>query len=257
MFWRDRPDIIENWYVKLDGLVGRIDEALQSKGLDKVRLLVVSDHGFANFDKKVHLNRWLIEKNLLISGPDKESGKIKDIDWQSSQAYGLGLNSIYLNKADREGQGIVEDNQVDTLSSQIKEKLLAWEDQDGNRVVNSVSTNAEALSGPLAEFGPDLIVGYAPGFRASPQTGLGEWEKTSLEHNKDHWGADHCIDPSAVPGVLFSNQGLDNFPQPSYRDFPVLAIGEELEGGSSAPPPTISDEEQEMLEERLKSLGYL
>jgi predicted AlkP superfamily phosphohydrolase/phosphomutase len=225
--------------------------------LDKVRLLVVSDHGFANFDKKVHLNRWLIDKGFLVSENDKDSGKIKDVDWQTSQAYGLGLNSIYLNLAGREGQGIVEGNQGEPLTNQIKEKLLAWKDQDGKNVVNSVSTNVEALSGPLAAYGPDLIVGYAPGFRASPQTGLGEWEKTSLEDNNDHWGADHCIDPSAVPGVLFSNQGLDNFPQPSYRDFPVLAIGEELEGGSSAPPPTISDEEQEMLEERLKSLGYL
>jgi len=57
--------------------------------------------------------------------------------------------------------------------------------------------------------------------------------------------------------VLFSNQGLGNFPQPSFRDFPVLAIGEEVEGVPSVPPPSISDEDQEMLEERLKSLGYL
>jgi len=81
MFWRDRQDIIENWYTKLDGLVGRVEEAIQAKGLDKVRLLVVSDHGFANFDKKVHLNRWLIDKGFLVSENDKDSGKIKDVDW--------------------------------------------------------------------------------------------------------------------------------------------------------------------------------
>jgi hypothetical protein len=56
---------------------------------------------------------------------------------------------------------------------------------------------------------------------------------------------------------LFSNQGLVNFPEPSYRDMPLLATGEELEGGVSAPPPSFSDEDQEILEERLKSLGYL
>ena len=257
MFWRDRPDVIENWYVKLDSLVGRVEGKLKAKGLEKSRLLVISDHGFTNFGQKVHLNRWLIDNGFLESNGESESGKLMDVNWQSSRAYGLGLNSIYLNLSGREGQGIVESNQVDPLSSQIKEKLLTWQDQDGNRVVNSVSTNAESLSGPLAEFGPDLIVGYAPGFRASPQTGLGEWEKTSLEDNNDHWGADHCIDPSAVPGVLFSNQGLGNFPQPSFRDFPVLATGEEVEGGPAAHPPSISDEDQEILEERLKSLGYL
>jgi len=257
MFWRDRPDIIEKWYMKLDGLVGRVEENLQQKGKDKTRLIVVSDHGFTNFDKKVHLNRWLIENGYLASVSENDSGKLGDVDWQSSQAYGLGLNSIYLNRIGREGQGIVEANQVDILSEQIKGQLLTWKEADGNNVVSQVALNSESLSGPLAEYGPDLIVGYAPGFRASPQTGLGEWESSPLEDNNDHWGADHCIDPSAVPGVLFSNQGLGNFSEPSYRDFPMLAIGEAVLGSASAPPPSISDEDQEMLEERLKSLGYL
>jgi hypothetical protein len=257
MFWRDRPDIIENWYIKLDNFVGRVVKTLKAKGLEKACLLVVSDHGFSNFDQKIHLNRWLIESGYLVSRDELDSGKLKDVNWQSSQAYGLGLNSIYLNLVGREGQGIVENHQVDSLTNQIRDKLLEWKDRDGERVVNSVSSNAEALTGPLAKYGPDLIVGYAPGFRASPQTGLGEWEKKSMEVNQDHWGADHCIDPEIVPGVLFSNQGLGNFPQPSYRDFPVLATGEEVDGGVSAPPPSISDEDQEMLEERLKSLGYL
>lgn len=257
MFWRDRPDIIEKWYLKLDGLVGRVEDAIKSKGLDKARLLVVSDHGFANFDKKVHLNRWLIENGFLVPVNEKTSGKLKDVDWQSSTVYGLGLNSIYLNSAGREGQGIVADEQHDDLFRQIKDKLLAWKDPDGNSVVNNVATNSEALSGPLSEYGPDLIVGYAPGYRASPQTGLGEWEENTLEDNNDHWGADHCIDPFSVPGVLFSNQGLANFPEPSYRDFPLLAVGEAVQSSASGPPPTISDEDKEVLEDRLKTLGYL
>jgi hypothetical protein len=169
----------------------------------------------------------------------------------------LGLNSIYLNIAGREGQGIVEPNLIEPKVNEIKEKLLTWQDVNGNYIVRRISSKAEALSGPLVEYGPDLIVGYAPGFRASPQTGLGEWEQESIEENLDHWSADHCIDSESVPGVLFSNQGLANFPEPSYRDMPLLATGEELEGGGSAPPPSFSDEDQEILEERIKSLDYL
>jgi predicted AlkP superfamily phosphohydrolase/phosphomutase len=257
MFWRDHVDIIEEWYVKLDGLVGRVEDKIRNKGLKNARLLVVSDHGFSNFDHKIHLNRWLIENGYLVPKEDNDNGNLRDVNWQSSQAYGLGLNSIYLNLAGREGQGIVEPSQVEPLTDEISNKLLAWQDAEGVNVVKSVSTNAEDFAGPLAEYGPDLIVGYAPGYRASPQTGLGEWEKDSLEENRDHWNSDHCIDPQSVPGVLFSNQGLANFPEPSYRDMPVLATGEELEVGSAAPPPSFSDEDQEMLEERLKSLGYL
>jgi hypothetical protein len=109
----------------------------------------------------------------------------------------------------------------------------------------------------MVEYGPDLLVGYSPGYRASAETGLGEWKKESVERNHDHWGADHCIDYESVPGVLFSNQGLRNFPRPSYRDVPSLAIGEDVEVGASNPPPSMSDEDKEILEERLKSLGYL
>ncbi|MBE9474305.1 MAG: alkaline phosphatase family protein [Chloroflexi bacterium] len=257
MFWRDRPDIIEEWYIKLDGLVGRVEDVIKKKGLKNVRLLVVSDHGFSNFDQKIHLNRWMIDKGYLTPNEDKETGNLRDIDWQNSQAYGLGLNSIYLNLAGREGKGIVDSNQVELLTNQIKDDLFAWKDPQGKQVVNRVLSNAEALSGPLAEYGPDLIIGYAPGFRASAQTGLGEWEKESMEKNLDHWSADHCIDSKSVPGVLFSNQGLVNYSEPSYRDIPILATGEGIEGGGAAPPPSFSDEDQEMLEERLKSLGYL
>jgi predicted AlkP superfamily phosphohydrolase/phosphomutase len=257
MFWRDHPEIIEKWYVKLDRLVGRVEEELKVKGLNDIRVLIVSDHGFANFEQKVHLNRWLIENGYLQPKESNDSGKLRDVNWKSSQAYGLGLNSIYLNLDGREGQGILDRNQAELVTREMKDKLLAWKDQDGKQVIDQVEVNAEAFSGPLVEYGPDLVIGYAPGFRASQQTGLGEWCSSSLEDNVDHWGADHCINPSAVPGVLFSNQSLGLFPRPSYRDFPILATGEEVEGGVSGPPPSTSIEDQEALEERLKSLGYL
>jgi hypothetical protein len=168
----------------------------------------------------------------------------------------LGLNSLYINLAGREGNGIIQPQEVEPLTNKIREKLLGWQDSHGSQVVSSVSINEETSHGSLTEYGPDLVIGYSSGFRASPQTGLGEWEKFSLEDNHDHWNADHCIDHKAVPGVLFSNQGLANFPQPSYRDFPVLAIDEELEGGSKSPPPTLPNQDDDMLKDRLKSLGY-
>lgn len=257
MFWRDREDVIEDWYLKLDGMVGRVEEQIKVQGLENTRLLIVSDHGFANFNHKVHLNRWLMDSALLATKGDGSSGKLADVDWGTSQAYALGLNSIYLNLADREGQGIVAKGEVDTLIEKIKHELLNWQGENGKPVVKSVFSRQEAFSGSLVEYGPDILVGYASGYRASAETGLGEWKSQPLEENGDHWGADHCIDYESVPGVLFSNQGLGNFPNPSYRDMPLLAIGEDIEVRGSKPPPTMSDEDEEMLEERLKSLGYL
>jgi predicted AlkP superfamily phosphohydrolase/phosphomutase len=258
MFWRDRQDIIEAWYEKLDGIVGRTQQALSASNGDKVHLLVVSDHGFTRFDHKVHLNRWLIDQGHLVpSQPGGEPG-LKNIDWSRSRAYAIGLNSIYLNLAGREGQGVVEKDQVLPLSNQLKEEMLAWKGAPGESIVGHIWRRDEALDGPLKDYGPDLLVGFSPGYRASAQTGLGSWEDAALEPNTDHWGADHCIDPNSVPGVLFSSRGLSNLASPSYQDFPWLAIGEKLAAsGGSISPPSHGEEDEKVLEERLKSLGYL
>jgi hypothetical protein len=117
----------------------------------------------------------------------------------------------------------------------------------------------QAFDGPLAEYGPDLLVGYAPGFRASQQTGLGNWMERSVEPNVDHWGADHCMYAAAVPGVIFTNHNyLKNFPRPSYRDIPALAIDAQLDHSKVLPPPSSGGQEDEAtVQERLRSLGYL
>lgn len=257
MFWKDRPDVIEKWYLKLDSLIGRIEDKIKATGNQDAKLLIVSDHGFANFDYKVHLNKWLVEQGLLTSkaGADKS---LTHADWDNSEAYAVGLNSMYFNLAMREGQGIVLPDDQEALGAKIKDALLNWKGPDGNNVVQSVETNQEAFEGPFSHLGPDLVIGYAPGYRASAETGLGNWADTAIETNTDHWNSDHCINPAAVQGVLFSNQSLADFPNPSYKDIPSLAVGAKLEGRAKPPKEDkLSDEDRETVEERLKGLGYL
>jgi predicted AlkP superfamily phosphohydrolase/phosphomutase len=259
MFWRDRPDIIDGWYEKLDALLGRIQELTGEGSGEETQILVLSDHGFAHFETKVHLNRWLIDRGYLVLKNHKDSGKLEDVDWSRSRAYAIGLTSIYLNQAGREGQGVVEETDRDVLLDQLKTDLLGWRGSDGREVVHGVWRGEEAYNGPMTVFGPDLVVGFNTGYRASAQTGLGGWEKDALEPNRDHWGADHCMDPALVPGVLFSNRSLRDLPNPSYRDIPELAVGVTLDLDENVPPkaPKFSDEDQQILEERLKDLGYL
>jgi predicted AlkP superfamily phosphohydrolase/phosphomutase len=256
MFWRDRPDIVEEWYVKLDALVGRVRQRLADLGKGQTRVVIVSDHGFTDFEYKVHVNRWLIERGYLAAKAH-EAGSLQNADWPKSQAYAIGLNSIYLNLAGREGQGWIEASQKETLISKLQAELLEWQGPDGRPVIQHTWRQSDAFEGPLAMYGPDIVVGYSPGYRASAQTGLGSWEKNSVEPNRDHWGADHCVDAQAVPGVLFSNQDLNNFPRPSFRDIPALTIEAAPDPSDSGLPPSYGDEDQEIMEERLKSLGYL
>jgi predicted AlkP superfamily phosphohydrolase/phosphomutase len=257
MFWRDRPDIVDEWYVKLDALIGRIERHLAGLWGGRVRFLILSDHGFTDFSYKVHLNRWLIEQGYLVPKEESGSGGLQEVDWSQSQAYAVGLNSVYLNLAGREGQGCVQADQHDRLIEKLRDGLFDWRGPDGRPVVRQAWRRDEIFAGPFTEHGPDIVVGFSPGYRASADTGLGKWGASSVEPNHDHWGADHCVDSRVVPGVLFSNQDLDNYPHPSYRDVPAMTVGKALDQDRIAPPPSFSAEDQEIIEERLESLGYL
>jgi hypothetical protein len=257
MFWKKRPDVIGAWYLKLDALAGRISTQLKSKpDGEEIKLFFVSDHGFQDFDYKVNINRWLLNQGYLKLKDGSDTQNLSAVDWSQSQAYAIGLNSVYLNLQGREGQGTIAESQKQHALTKLRDELLQWVGPDGEAVIQNVYTNEEAFSGPLAVHGPDLVVGYAPKYRASSETGLGGWGEKMIESNPDHWEADHCIDSRAVPGVLFSNQGLENFPNPSYLDMPAMTIGKELSPRKSA-TPVGSDEDQDALEERLKGLGYL
>ncbi len=259
MFRRDRPDIADGWYARLDALVGRVESRLSELGETKVKIVIMSDHGFSEFAYKAHVDRCLVEHGFLVATRHEKAGGLDDVDWSRSFGYAVGLNSIYVNMAGREGNGSVRVEQVEPLTRRMRAELLAWKGPDGGPVVQSVFTQAEVFHGPFAGYGPDLIIGYSPRYRASAETGLGQSTPVALEPNHDNWGADHCIDPQSVPGVLFCNQSLAGFPAPSYRDIPLLTVGTTLSAGDSAPPLALAfgQEDKETLEERLNGLGYL
>jgi predicted AlkP superfamily phosphohydrolase/phosphomutase len=254
MFFHNRKDVVHDWYRRLDHFVGDVSQKV-SQWKEKHRWLILSDHGFSDFRNKVHLNRWLVENEYL----DMKNGgdDLSSVDWNKTTAYAVGLNSIYLNVAGREAQGSVAADQIENLLTEMQGKLLALKDADQSPVIQRVRLKHETFNGPFTRFGPDLVVGYAPGYRASAETGLGKIPSGTLEPNTEHWGADHCIEADAVPGVIFANRDLRDFGTISFRDIPFLAIGKHLDQSKLKPPSQATGEGQKDLEERLKGLGYL
>jgi len=257
MFLGTRQDIVDEWYVKLDQFVGEVQAEINKLELEKYRFLILSDHGFRTFEHKVHLNRWLIDNGYMTLAKQSENPDLRDVDWKNTHAYALGLNSVYLNIMSREGNGIVQPQEIETLLQEIKTKLLEWKTPDGEQIISRVLLKHEAFTGPYARLGPDLVIGYAPGFRASSETGLGKSASISMEANTGHWVADHCIDSTKVPAVLFINRDIKNMPGISFRDIPFLALGKHLDHSYIKPPSKASPQGQKDLEERLKGLGYL
>src|ERR1041384_3474618 len=233
MFFHNRQDVVQDWYRRLDRFVGDVSARLEG-WTGKYNYLILSDHGFSDFRKKVHLNRWLLEHGYLYM--KNGSNDLSGVNWDKTTAYAVGLNSLYLNIVGREGQGTVPADQVETLLAEIKSKLLDWKDTDQTPIIQRIRLKHETYSGPYTRFGPDLVVVYAPGYRASPETGLGKVPAELLETNTDHWGADHCMDAAVVPGVIFANRDLHDFGSISFRDIPFLAIGKHLDQSHIKPP---------------------
>jgi predicted AlkP superfamily phosphohydrolase/phosphomutase len=256
MFLLHDQDLAQQWYGRLDAFVGEVQGRVNQLGLQKQRLLILSDHGFRTFEHKVNLNRWLVDNGYMVL-KDVPDGDLRNVDWNKTKAYALGLNSLYLNVAGREGQGMVQAAELEALLDELKTKLQAWKDPSGETIISRVLLKHEAFTGPYTRLGPDLVIGYAPRFRASAETGLGKIGTLSLEANHDHWGADHCIDANMVPGVLFANRDLRDMPGLSFRDIPFLALGKHLDQSYIKPPSEAGPQGQKDLEERLKGLGYL
>jgi predicted AlkP superfamily phosphohydrolase/phosphomutase len=182
---------------------------------DTAHIMIMSDHGFSNFKRQFNLNTWLRDNSYL--GPADCTSVLAKKDWSDTRAFGLGINSLYLNLRGRERYGIVEPGEKDRLLDELVAKLEAVRDADGRRVICKVHRTDKAYSGPALEYAPDLIVGYSRDFRGSWKTCLGDITDEVLLDNDSAWAADHCMDASEVPGVLFSNHPIAA-PNPSLVD---------------------------------------
>jgi predicted AlkP superfamily phosphohydrolase/phosphomutase len=194
--------VIEDLYAQIDAVLGRCMKRLG----DDATILVMSDHGFANFRRCFGLNTWLKEQGYLSVATDM----YVDADWSHSKAFGVGLNGLYLNMKGREKNGIVDPAQRDALLKEIESKLLAVRDpQNGRPVIRKVYRTDECYHGPETKNAPDLIVGYDRGYRASWNTCLGKMDSAVVFDNDQAWSADHCIAHDLVPGILVASRKID------------------------------------------------
>lgn len=202
--------VIEDLYITMDKLVGKVWEKLDDKDI----LIIMSDHGFKSFRRGVNLNSWLYLNGYLnLKDGKKESDEwFKDVDWEKTRAYGLGLGGIYINRKGRESKGIINSgNDEKALKEELIEKLNSLKDEENNETaVNKVFDRDELPVGPYKENCPDLIVGYNEGYRVSWDSVTGKVNTVSFEDNQKAWSGDHCIDPRIVPGIFFCTNKINS-----------------------------------------------
>ena len=218
MFWRgldpqhpmyDESDELARsaikWiYGEADRILGRVMAVMKPDD----DLIVLSDHGFNSFRRSVHLNRWLAEEGYLVLKPGQRTSEslFANVDWTKSKAFALGLNGVFLNLRDREALGIVRAEDAAALKQEIAAELANIPDPEtGEAMVVTVYEGDEIYQGAQAGAAPDLVIGYASGYRASWQTALGGVPEALVEDNARKWSGDHCIEPSLVPGILLTS----------------------------------------------------
>lgn len=202
-------DVIRDEYVRLDRMVG---EALDRIGADTT-LIVMSDHGFTSWRRAFHLNSWLRDHGYLaLIDPIRldDPGFFGNVDWAATRAYGLGLNGLYLNLAGREDEGPVLPADRDRLLAEITDRLLQTVDpRTGEPAISKVYRSDQVfLDEGALEMAPDLVIGYAKGFRCSNESALGGIPPDIIVDNTSLWSGDHCMDDEAVPGLLLTNRPL-------------------------------------------------
>jgi predicted AlkP superfamily phosphohydrolase/phosphomutase len=215
---------IENLYARMDSVLGVVESRLP----ENTTLIVMSDHGFAPYYKKVNLNTWLYQNGYVELREPDQVGRhplFRNVFWRRTWAFGLGINGLYVNLRGREAQGVVKTGEeFEDLLDEITAKLLAYRDPEtGEMVVSRVYRASEVYHGDAAHGAPDLIVGYKRGYRASDDTAIGRFSDKVITPNLDKWSGDHCMAIDEVPGILVSNRSL-RVDDPSLTDLSATIL---------------------------------
>ncbi len=228
-------DVVYDLYIMMDPVLGQLRERV---GEDET-IMVMSDHGFAPWRRKFSLNRWLYDEGYLVlkdgEGPElpRDDPNYKQVmisqielpngewiegpvDWSKTRAYGVGFNGLYLNlvgrELDNEGttadeSGIVKPGaEADALLAEIKAKLEALRDTNGEKVVQVADLASDVYRGERMAEAPDIQVGYNAGYGNSDASSTGRIPNLVLSDNDGGtFNGNHLMAPEVVPGILLTN----------------------------------------------------
>lgn len=263
---------------EIDALVQRCIELITPE----THLFILTDVWHPSPRKHANVNDFLADAGLLEVGASR---KREDIVWPETLAYGLGTGQVWINLRGREPQGMVgsgrEYQEVsDALINELRDN---WRDPRTNEpVVERVLRKEEAYAGEYLFKAPDLVVVYRPGYAASPQAYALNFDGSSISELEAAQADAAVVAPHArlIGGGSCLNSGMRNtaslidvVPTILYlldRSIPMHIDGNVIEPifTSSYREQTpikrldsdedlLSDEEEGMIVDRLRDLGYL
>ena len=276
LFWRYSDDkhkrynpdpryrtALHDYYVWIDQQIG---EARQSLGEETV-VFIVSDHGVQRLDGCINMNEWLIQEGYITLSeypPSPTPFQEVKVDWSKTKAWTAGsAGQVYLNLKGREHDGIIAPEEYDRVLDELIAKIKRIPDEKGGSLENRLFKRREIYSGPFAEYAPDLFVSFDDGrWKTDERVGFGSGRIHSVdEASSQDDGADgsegyFCLAGSHIPatGEHLGASLLDV--APTVLDVMDLEIPAEMEGNSLSGKKRTLEEEEALVKERLKFLGY-
>ncbi len=246
----------------------------------ETHLLVLTDVWSQPVQKLVNINDFLADVGLL------EVGAVRDqahIIWPETLAYGLGTGQVWINLRGRDPQGIVGSGREyqDVCDALINELGTNWRDPETNEpVVEQVLRKEEAYSGDYLFKAPDLIVVFRPGYGASTKAAALNFDGRSVRSGYALEAppsapsarliaggpclASGLVEAGKLVDIMPSLMYLLDRPVPAYVDGNVISSMFTQVYREQTPirhldsdDDLLSDEEEGMIVDRLRDLGYL
>ena len=181
------------------------------------------------------------------------------IDWARTIAYTSVVSTgegVSVNLTGREPEGTVSRADYERVRDEVAQALLEFTDDRGEHPVGAVLRKEEVLSGPYLDRAPDLLLQAAPLYSLS--------HARRMVEDADWLSGDHR--PEGV--YVMAGPGIEAGagPEISLGDFAAqiaheIGLPADPEWGRSGleaePVGAYSDEEERLVEERLRGLGYL
>ena len=255
---------IRDYYVLVDQLIGR----LLTRADDDTAVLVVSDHGAKRMDGAICINEWLRREGYLTltREPDEAERLTPDlIDWERTKAWGDGgyYARLFLNVEGREPKGVIPSAEYEQVRDELIRGLETLGDEDGRpigtRVYRPQDLYAEANGIP-----PDLLVYFGDlNWRSAGTVGGGavhlrENDTGPDDANHAHEGM-YILRADGVAGGRAEERRIQDV-APTILELLGVPPPAGMKGSSIAGAGAdggYSQEEEELVAQRLEDLGYL
>lgn len=256
---------ILDYYKYIDSEIGSL---LSLFGDDTV-VLTVSDHGSKKMDGGICINEWLMQEGFLILDETPQTiipiAKAK-INWSKTKVWGEGgyYSRLFLNVRGREPHGIIEPGDYEKIRDELREKLEALGDENGNPIGTKVYKPQE-LYKKCNGIPPDLIVIFGDLYWRSVGS-VGHGKIHTFENDTGPDDANHAqqgifimsgLDGDVRKGIKLNNLHIMDVATTILSLFgletPNDMHGKVIKSESSG----YNEEEEEEIRMRLEALGYI